>query len=80
MNRGEEDHEAHQIHSRENRSTKACNISFREGFEAKLRGLSQSACPYFADDSYTTYLRAYWLNGYNSPDGVNHHAMEQSPR
>jgi ribosome modulation factor len=59
---------------------KPCNIAFREGFEAKRRGLSQSACPYVADDSYTTYLRAHWLNGYNSPDGVNHHAMEQSPR
>ena len=64
---------------REHDPQKPCNIAFREGLEAKQQGLPQSACPYESDDSYTTYLRAHWLNGYSSQDGVNHHATEQSP-
>src|SRR5881396_10136 len=57
---------------------KPCNVAFREGREAKQQGLPQSACPYDGDDSYATYLRAYWLNGYSSQDGFNHHGTEQS--
>jgi len=55
---------------------KPCNVAFREGLEAKRQGLPQSACPYDGDDSYATYLRAYWLNGH-SQDGGNHPATEQ---
>jgi ribosome modulation factor len=55
---------------------KPCNAAFREGFEANRQGLPQSACPYDGDGSYTTYLRGYWLNGYESQDGINHHAIE----
>jgi len=58
---------------------KPCNVAFREGLEAKRQGLPESACPYDGDATYTTYLRAYWLNGYNSQDGVNHHAPEHTP-
>ena len=57
---------------------KPCNVAFREGLEAKRQGLPESACPYEGDDSYETYLRAYRSNGYNSQDGINHHATEQS--
>jgi hypothetical protein len=57
---------------------KPCNIAFREGLEAKQQSLPRNACPYDGDDSYTTYLRAYWLNGHSSQDGINHHATEQS--
>ncbi len=55
------------------------NVAFRQGIEAKRQCLPQDACPYDGDDSYTTYLRSYWLNGYSSQDGINHHAAEQSP-
>jgi len=58
---------------------KPCNVAFREGLDAKRQGLPQSACPYNGDDSYATYLRAYWLNGYGSQDGINHRTPEQSP-
>ena len=57
---------------------KPCNVAFREGLEAKRQGLPQSACPYDSDDSYTTYLRAYWLNGHSSQDDINRLATEQS--
>ena len=57
---------------------KPCNVAFREGLEAKRQGLSQSTCPYNGNDSYATYLRAYWLKGYNSQDGI-HPSTEQSP-
>jgi ribosome modulation factor len=50
---------------------KPCNIAFREGLDAKQQGLPESACPYIGDHSYATYLRAYWLNGYKSGDGIN---------
>jgi hypothetical protein len=56
---------------------KPCNVAFREGLEAKRRGLPQTACPFDGDNTYTTYLRAYWLNGYSSEDGINHHQTEQ---
>ena len=59
---------------------KPCNVAFREGLEAKRQGLRENACPYDGDDSYMTYLRAYWLNGYSSEDSIHHHATEQSPR
>jgi ribosome modulation factor len=55
-----------------------CNVAFREGLEAKGQGLPESACPYAGDNSYATYLRAYWLNGYGSKDGINHHGTQQS--
>ena len=58
---------------------KPCNVAFREGLEAKRQALPESACPYDGDDTYTTYLRTYWLNGYSSQDGVNHHATERTP-
>jgi ribosome modulation factor len=58
---------------------KPCNIAFREGLDAGRQGLPESICPYTGDDSYATYLRAYWLNGYHSQHGINHHASEQSP-
>ena len=56
---------------------KPCNVAFREGLKARRQGLPESACPYDRDDSYATYLRAYWLNGYSSQDGIHHHAMGQ---
>jgi len=74
-----ENYEANSIHSREKRSTKAVQRGFRERLDAKRRGLSESACPYIGDDSYATYLRAHWSNGYNSRDGINHHATETWP-
>ncbi len=58
---------------------KPCNVAFHEGLEARRRGLLESACPYGGEDTYATYLRAYWLNGYSSQDGINHHGTEQSP-
>jgi hypothetical protein len=58
---------------------RSCNIAFREGLDAKRQGLPEDACPYIGDESYATYLRAYWLNGYDGQDGINHHASEQSP-
>jgi hypothetical protein len=57
---------------------KPCNVAFREGLEAKQQGLPESACPYDGDDTYAAYLRAYWLNGHNSQDGIHHLGMEQS--
>ena len=57
---------------------KPCNVAFREGLEAKRQGLSRNACPYNGDDNYTTYLRAYWLNGHSSQDDTNHHAAAES--
>ena len=56
---------------------KPCNVAFREGLKARRQGLPESACPYDGDDRYATYLRAYWLNGYSSQDGINDHAMGQ---
>ena len=58
---------------------KPCNVAFRDGQEAKTRGLSESACPYGGGDTYTTYLRAYWLNGFQSKDGINHHRDVEIP-
>jgi len=55
---------------------KPCNVAFREGLAANRQGLPESACPYDGDDTYSTYLRAYWLNGYKSQDSINHHATE----
>lgn len=44
---------------------KPCNVAYREGREAKEKGLSEEACPYDGGDTYSAYLRWHWMSGYN---------------